>query len=185
MAVTVQCQQAAEINQSENEPGGPTAFSRFRDNFGRDLVPSDASEEDLSGWPLGSLSRRMISAQIEKALSVRNLGVSFDKASAFIPICEIDYEDGAKMTTLVGIFAETQDRELVARCGFGKLDFMPAQGQLIKIKVPILTVREIRYIEQQLPQAGRALEPGEIPIGEAQRFASLYRYLPNFAVLEN
>jgi hypothetical protein len=184
LAVSVQCHHAAEIAQAAEEPEGPNAFTRFRENFGRELVPSKASEEDLSGWPFGALSRTMIAAQIEAALAVRNLGVSAGNVVRFIPICDINYEDGAKMTTTVGILAEERDHASVANCGFDRLDFMPSSGRLIKIKVPILTNREIRHLERQLPKAG-ALQCGEIPSSEADCFAELYRYLPNFAVLEN
>ena len=137
------------------------------------------------GWPFGALSRQMIKGQIEKALAIRNLGIDPDRRLSFIPICDINYEDGAKMTTVVGIFAEARDLTLVEDCGFDKLDFMPPEGRLVKIEVPILTVREIRHLERQMPKSGADLDLGPIPQSDANKFAKLYRYLPNFAVIEH
>jgi hypothetical protein len=45
-------------------------------------------------------------------------------------------------------------------------------------------VREIRYLERQLPRTSTPLDVGHIPTREADRFAEFYRYFPNFAVLE-
>ena len=51
--------------------------------------------------------------------------------------------------------------------------------------VPKLTVREFKKLESQLPlKEGVELQLGTIPVSEARRFAAMYRYFPNFAVLE-
>ncbi|MDP8989459.1 MAG: hypothetical protein M3N41_05180 [Acidobacteriota bacterium] len=185
LAISIQCQKAKEIDESVADPDGPPAFSRFRNTFGTERIPPGASEEDLLGWPFARLSQEMVRSQIEASLAVRNLGAAPEAVMTFRPICEIDYEDGARMTTLVGIFAERQDDPVVESCGFDRLDFMPPTGRLIKIEVPILTVREIRHLERQLPQTVAALDLAGIPQKEARHFAELYRYFPNFAVLES
>jgi hypothetical protein len=184
LAISVQCQQAQELQDAEEDPSGPSAMARFRDQFGRELIPQEASEEDLSGWPLGALSRSVISAQIQSSLSVRNLGAGKFDIVSFIPICEIEYQDGARMTTLVGIFAAARDLNLVEACGFENLDFISKTGKPIRIVVPILTIREIRHIERQLPKGSVSMDYGTVPPGEADQFAEFYRYLPNFSVLE-
>ena len=128
----------------------------------------------------------MIKMEIDAALAVRNgQSVAADSLS-FRPICDINYDDGTKMATVVGIIAAAKDSKLVANCGFKRLDFMPARGRLVRIDVPKLTVREIRKLEQQLPKlGGRKLDCSPIPAAEARAFGNLYRYLPNFAVLES
>lgn len=89
------------------------------------------------------------------------------------------------MTTLVGVFYSADDCALVEQCNFETLDFLPATGRPVRIKVPKLTTREFRRLESQLPLSeGEQLELGTIPLSEARSFAELYRYFPNFAVLE-
>ena len=185
LAVSVQCHKAREYAAAESEPGGQSGIERFRNEFGRQRVAQKVSEEDLMGWPFGALCRSIIASEIEAALAVRNGPVQGADVLSFRPICEIEYEDGAKMTTIVGLLAAAKDDQFVEACGFDRLDFMPAHGRPVRIRVPNLTVREVRKLEQQLPQlrAGK-LELGSIPAAEAKAFADLYRYLPNFAVLE-
>ena len=45
------------------------------------------SEEDLFGWPFGTLSRKILADQIEAALAVRNLDSESATRMDFIPIC--------------------------------------------------------------------------------------------------
>lgn len=185
LAISIPCQRAKEVEASESEAKGPSAIERFRTEFGRERVNQAVSELNLIGWPFGALCRSIIFAEIEAALAVRNGQAAAADIFSFQPICEMEYDDGTKMTTVVGIFSAASDSRLVAACGFNRLDFMPARGRLVRIRVPKLTVREIRGLEQKLPKLpGGRLDRGAIPAGEARAFANLYRYLPNFAVLE-
>jgi hypothetical protein len=185
LAVSVQCQSAPEVTAAEQDRDGPSAIDRFRDAFGRERVGQEVSEGDLLGWPYGKLVRSMIASEIAAGLAVRNGKVEGPDLLAFHPICEIEYEDGARMTTLVGLLVSTQDANRVAGCSFDQLDFLPETGKLVRIKVPKLTVREVRKLEQHFPRIKKAtFELGSIPASDAKAFADLYRYLPNFAVLE-
>ncbi len=184
LAVSVQCMQAKEVQEAEEDKSGPKAIDLFRDRFGRELVPEGASEHQLVSWNLGALSRSTFAKQIGKILGARNMTLGTFEKLVFHPICEIEYKDNAKMTTMVGIFASVKDMGTVALCGFDSLDFLTATGKPIRIDVPILTVREIRHLERQLPKNTVLLEYGAIPPGDADHFAEFYRYLPNFAALE-
>ncbi|ONB63318.1 hypothetical protein AQ902_22480 [Burkholderia pseudomallei] len=89
------------------------------------------------------------------------------------------------MTTVVGVFHHDDDAELITQCHFDTLDFLVGKAQPIRISVPKLTPKEFRKLEAQLPlAAGAELDIGSMPPGDAKQFADLYRYLPNFAVLE-
>lgn len=183
LAVSVQCMKAPEVAQSE-APGGEEVppFDRFVAVFRRDRIPLEASEEDLYGWRYGALSRGILKRELESELAARNGGAG--TPMAFEPICEIEYEDGAKMTTIVGVFCEDGDNR-IDDCHFQALDFLSPDGSPVRIEVPKLTVREFRRLESQLPlKAGEELQLGTIPPGEAKRFSEMYRYLPNFAVVE-
>ena len=158
---------------------------RFRGTIGPDAVPPEASQEDLYGSAFGRLSQRILLDQIGSALSVRNATLGLYDQVKFTLICDIEYRDGMLMKTFVGIFATVRDQNKVEQCGFETLDFIPPTSQSIKIDVPILTAREIRYLERQLPKGCNFINYGSIPREHADNFAKLYRYLPNFAVLEH
>lgn len=184
VAISVQCSQAPQVAQAQADGNVPTAVERFSEIFGRDRTPPDLKEVQLLGWGFGKLSLGMFKREIESALGVRNLTPDAPKMK-FRSICEIEYEDGAKMATIVGLFYKDSDSQLVDQCHFDTLDFLAEKKQPIRITVPKLTPREFRKLEAQLPLSADAeLDFGSMPPSDAKVFADFYRYLPNFAVLE-
>lgn len=187
LAVSVQCRTAVEVDEVDapEYKGQQTALERFIDRFKRERVPTQTAPDELYGWRFGALSRQMLSDEIATVLASRNAAQG-NSPMTFTPICSIEYEDGAKMTTLVGVFSSDTDQDLLAGCKFDTLDFIGGVGIPVRITVPKLTVREFKRLESQLPlDAGEELELGTIPPGEAKNFQALYRYLPSFAVLES
>ncbi|MDP3738044.1 MAG: hypothetical protein Q8R02_11685 [Hyphomonadaceae bacterium] len=183
LIVSTQCNQAKEVSDADNEPSGLSATERFKQTFGNARVGANLGEEDLYGWPFGTLCKKIILEEVNDALKVRNLGGA-DKLAAEV-ICEIDYQDGAKMTTVALLFWKTSDAAKLAACGFSSLDFLPSAGKRVFIDLPKLTARELRQLEAQLPLAsGDQLNLGAIPASDASKFTALYRYFPNFAVTE-
>lgn len=186
LTVTVQCSKAPQVADAERDTqtDAPNALSRFVTLFGRERVPQETVESDLYSWRLGQLSRKMLLQEIEAGLATRNSS-SHENQMQFKQICEIEYEDGAKMTTFVGIFYTPEDAHLLKQCHFETLDFLQNPLKPIRINVPKLSVRELKKLESQLPLGvGDELQIGHIPQSDAEHFVSLYRYLPNFAVLE-
>lgn len=184
LAISVQCNEAADVEDAADNSGGPTALERFAQRFGRERVPNGTSEEDLYGWRFGALSRVLIAAEIEVGLSARN--AAGPQNFAFHPITSINYQDDAKMTTIVGIIVEEAESDRFAACQFERIDFLQGRPQPIKIEVPKLTGRELKHIERQLP-LGEGVEVnlgGGIPGRDARLFVEMYRYFPNFAVVE-
>jgi hypothetical protein len=185
LAVTVQCHRAPDAAAADEDRSGPSALDRFRDRFGRDRVPEGISAEDLYGWPFAELSARMLRSELEASLAVRNSGPGA-VLMRFRPICDIEYEDGAKMRTIVGVFVSDSDHKKFADCEFNRLDFIGSTSGSMRIRVPVLTMREIRQLERRLPRSSDStIKVGAIPPSHARRFAELYRYFPNFAVLES
>jgi hypothetical protein len=183
LTVSVQCSRAPQLAEAERE-GGLSGLDRFINTFGRERIPPATTSEHLFGWQFGELSRKMLLQEIDAELARRN-APNAANPFCFSPICEIEYEDGAKMTTFVGVFHAEKDKDLVQSCHFDGLDFLRPDGRPVRIVVPKLTVREFKRLETQLPLPdGGALELGTIPGTDAQHFVEMYRYLPNFAVLE-
>ncbi len=186
LAVSVPCRRAQEVADAQDDPNGPSALERFSSTFGRARVSPTVTEIELEGWPFGKLTRQMVKLEVDTHLATRNARVTADNKLKFRPICELEYDDGTKMVTIVGLICRAADKELVAQCDFTRLDFLRARRRPIRIEVPKLTMREIRSLEQQLPrESGGILNRGSIPANEARAFERLYRYLPNFAVLES
>lgn len=184
LAISVQCNQAADVEDAAENPGGPTAINRFIQRFGRERVPNGTSEEDLYGWRFGRLSVDLLANEIEAALSARNAAGT--QGFTFHPISSMNYQDDAKMTTVVGIIVEAAEADRLAACQFERLDFLQGRQQPIRIEVPKLTGRELKHIERQLPLAEGAQVDlaGGIPGRDARQFIEMYRYFPNFAVVE-
>ena len=185
LAVSVQCTKADQAVFSErSSEGQPTSLDNFSTVFGRQRIPHGTTSEQLYGWQFGTLSRELLLQEIQSELSTRNSDPDASKI-VFRSICDIEYEDGAKMTTLVGIFHTEDDQQLVDQCHFEALDFLPIESGPVRVTVPKLTLREFKKLESQLPlQEGEELVLGTIPLREARRFAAMYRYFPSFAVLE-
>lgn len=186
LAVSVQCSRAPQVVEADRDGSANklSAVERFVSKFGREKVPQETTEENLYGWPFGNLSRRMMVNEISAQLASRNSGSGADMR--YHQICEIEYEDGAKMTTIVGIIHSEEDEGLVNKAKFDALDFIPDPLQAVRISVPKLTLKEFKKLESQLPlKDGGSLDLGSIPQSEARDFQRMYRYLPNFAVLES
>lgn len=187
LAVSVQCMRAPQVTEAELDcgEGAPSALERFIGTFGRERIPQATKEEQLYGWPFGALSRTTILQEIDAELAARYSDGKHEEV-LFRPICEIEYEDGAKMTTIVGIFCATKDKDKFEQCHFETLDFLKGRSAPIRITVPKLTIREFKKLESQLPlPLGGELQLGTIPPAEADHFAAMYRYLPNFVVIES
>lgn len=184
LAITFNCHGAAELAEARNAGEEIEALSLFINRFGRERVSDNVFEDDLHGWPFGRLGRSMFYSEIQSALAARNAHASADQVMSFKSICDFEYKDGAKMTTLIGIFYSAADDGKLNLCDFESLDFLPKDKGTIRIEIPKLTLREIRDLERQLPITPKHLTLGTIPAQDARRFAALYRYLPNFAVIE-
>ncbi|APW44518.1 hypothetical protein RS694_19670 [Rhodoferax saidenbachensis] len=186
LSVSVQCAKASQTTEAEEDktPEAPTALERFVAAFGRARVPPATKPDQLFGWPFGALCREMLLQEIDAEIAIRNSGHALAEMRSKL-ICEFEYEDGAKMTTITVIFYSPEEKNLLEQCHFEGLDFLPEPISAVRINVPKLTAREFKKLESQLPLAqGSELVLGTIPVSEARQFAKMYRYLPNFAVLE-
>ena len=183
LAFSFQCNKATELEVPI--ASGETYVHKFTSNYGRDRVPANLDETDLTGWRFGDLGAKMLIDEINSILATRNASLE-DEADRikFKMLANIKYSDNALMQTIVGVFVSGKDTEKVEAAKFNDLDFLE-RGNSIKIEVPKLTLREIRFLEQQLPlRDGSTLDSGSIPSSDAKAFKELYRYLPNFSVLE-
>jgi hypothetical protein len=152
----------------------------LRNRIGQSLPPEVLGSE-LRGKGLAKISRRVINSTLEETLSARNSLVAADKKLIYRQIFNFIYRDGALMLTTGGVFFEKGDENKFDACGFSDLDFVRTGEEPYVIEVPCLTMKEIRHLNAQLPNAsmdGLAV-PG-VPPSDIERYAELYRYFPAF-----
>ena len=89
------------------------------------------------------------------------------------------------MLTTGGVFYDESQKTIFDSCGFSELSFVRTDDKPLIIRVPKLTFREIRKLDCQLPlKPGQTITPGSMPASEAENYAQIYRYFPNFSIVE-
>ena len=114
----------------------------------------------------------------------RSVGLAQEVRMNFRQIGAFEYADGAPMTTVVGVFVEPEEDGKFKTCGFDELHYYGEGVEAVRIEVPKLTPREMRYLDSLLPGALAPRRLGAIPPADAVYYSQLYRYLPNYASFE-
>jgi hypothetical protein len=144
------------------------------EDVGTDRVPATATDASLAQWGLADVQRRILTDEIENALTLRN-----DKAR-FEQIFYFQYSDDAQMMTWGGVLLTPAQDEGWINASFGELEQVRRGDQPMRIEVPLLTVKEAIYLNSQLPsQPGSGgLAAAAIPESQLRAYASLYRWYP-------
>lgn len=186
LTLTYNVEEAAEFVEaqiSDNDDSAATEMfrSRFADFSGKKIF-----QDDLKGQPFKSLVREICDTQIERSVAIRNRGKEKAETITFKLLVRLDYADATPMMTLVYILFSEDDMNKYNQCQFDTIDFLPSVGSTIRIDMPKLTLKEIRNIEAQVPTDNfDQIEKRGIPDSDIRKFIEIYRYLPNFAVLES
>jgi hypothetical protein len=188
LAVSIQCQNAPTmtVDEADDEKRPVETAEEFKNLFGPKRTPAELSSKDLVGWRIASTYRTMVLSEIDDALKVVNLTRHEQQKLQFLPVMAIEYADGAKMTTVVGVFVDKGQNPIFKSCGFEELPFyVRPGGSALRIEMPKLTPKEMRDLEGKLPVRDHAMiDPGLCPQKDVVAFAKLYRYLPSFASFE-
>jgi hypothetical protein len=148
-------------------------------------VPADIDAKSLTGWGLATVSRRIVVNKIRETLDARNGGRPDLARFDFKQLFNFHYEDDARMLTVGGLLYERGQQHILSSCSFEQLRFVRTAEEPYRIDVPKLTYKELRFVDAQLPAADiRSVERRGIPMEELQRYESLYRYFPAFAVTD-
>lgn len=175
-------------DETANDDGVESEAERMLRKIQRRLplkVPLDVTHRSLKGWGTAEVYRRIITNEIESALAQRNSLLRGKEKFEYRQFFNFHYADGAKMMTCGGLIVRQSQIPLVKQCDFGDLDFTRTRKQPYHIEIPILTHREMRYLDTKLPRPPRKRVslPGVKP-EEVQRYSHLYRYLHPFAETE-
>lgn len=187
LAITVQSEKLYDKRDLHEEPLHIETPEQFTDYFDSARTFPNMDDGDLRGWGISKTSRRVLLSEIRNALSAVNPARPAGSRISFKQIAAFEYKDGAKMTTIVGVFVDQDHKDHFEQCGFDALPFYRDDDGdgAFQITVPLLTPREMRHLDKSLPlSAGTTVNYGSIPEGDAKNYAKLYRYLPNFAAFE-
>lgn len=168
--------------QADRLTDGP--LRQLTDRVGRESVPADLTDQELTGWNLSAASRRILNNKIQEILAARNGPRAPGAKLCFRQLFNFEYADEAKMLTFGGIFFEDGQRAVLASCSFDLLPFIKDGVDSYRIEVPKLTYKEIHYLQCQLPGNGRPIERHGVPSEEVDRFREVYRYFPVFTPTE-
>lgn len=172
-----------EIDTDKN-----TAEERLKDlrlRVGKDLVPSSVTGRNLAGWGTARVTRAIIDNYIRKVLSDRNAPLNADSRISYEQLFNFHYADGARMLTVGGIFLDPSDHWKISAEHFADLEFIKTAEEPYIIEAPVLTLREIRYLDERLPRAAPEVpHPTWLPEVERKKYGKVYRYFPAFSEVE-
>ena len=123
LVISVQAQGLWD-ERNRDEPAVPISTrTQFLSLFGTERTPTVLPNSDLRGWGLSLTSRRVIRQEIENRLREANIARSPGQRMQFRQITAFEYADGAKMTTVGGIFVDSGHEAIFDGAGFRSLLF--------------------------------------------------------------
>ena len=180
LAISVQC-----VPERPPEKQPPITMAMWlADQLGENRVDKNVKDADLLGWGTAGLFRSIILNEIAETLTARNGTLPTGQKVNFEQIFNFHYRDGAHMLTVGGVFFDSGQRQLFDQSAFTELPFVKRDEEPFTIEMPLLTSRELRSLERQLPLLGNSVVLGAMPKRDAEAYVKIYRYFPNFSHVE-
>jgi len=153
----------------------PTPANTRRENLVADVtnerIPAGVTDESLARWGWAAVQYAILLAEVDWQLRLRTDGTVFEQLFHF------RYNDDAYMLTWGGIVSPEGDRAKW-RYIFDSLDQIRAGEDPLLIEVPVLTAKEVMYLNAQLPEVASALKEYGIPDRDRDAYLTLYRWYP-------
>jgi len=149
---------------------------------GKNRVSPELQPHDLRGKRLMETYRRLLTAQIDYTLRSKNLGADEADRWHFRQIFNFRYADTAQMMTVGWVLYPSTDSTLIEHCRFGASEFCRDSDRPLEIKVPNLTLREIRDLDRYLPTGTDSEGYRQIPVPDHDKrlYHKIYRLFPTF-----
>ena len=160
------------------------ALQRLKDSF-PNYVADDASWRDFFGAKFSEFVRSTFTSAIASAIRREDQVLAKISARRLQQVCFFRYRDGAPMATIGWLILDVAIEDGLGGLDSRDLNFIRTGADAFDIKTPVLTTREIRAIERNLP--GLDLAGSEIewlPENLVEAFEQSYRFLPAFAPVE-
>ena len=138
---------------------------------------------DLAEWGLARASRQIIDAEIARTLKDRNAPLDAQSRVSYEQLFNFHYADGARMLTVGGIIVHARDALRIPESTFDMLEFVRRGHDPYLIEAPVLTTRELTYLDSHLTAQGFR-RAGWLPQAECEKYKKVYRYHPTFAEVE-
>ncbi len=157
------------VNGAATKVPVPERLSNLRANLG-DLVDDALTDKDMAGWGPTEVERSILQATAHAAGRQAH-GLPFRQLFNF------HYADDAKMLTWGGITTSTSLGRTIDTCRFEDLHFIRTGDEAFEISVPVLTEKEIAYLETELVGTATSLPQIKgIPSTDVKAFAQVYRW---------
>lgn len=146
------------------------AVSRLR----AERVPAGIDDASLAKWGLADLSRRVLEDEVRQTMRSRTDRAEFEQLFNF------RYADTTKMLTWGGVVVSDEDRDRFEAARFGDFDFVRRSTTPCLLEPPVLTIREILRLNDELPiTSGSAGPLGWVSDEELEAYVQLHRYYPS------
>lgn len=173
------------LSPDEIIPALAKTVDDLKKRLGENKVPPDITGRDLRKWGTAKVYRRIITNQIEEAVSIRNGTRVVGNKLLYKQLFNFHYADGTKMLTVGGIIYDEGQQGTLEKCMFDRLEFVRSDDSLSKIDVPKLTYRELSHLDKQLPiEDLSTLHAPGIPEEDCEKYSRVYRFFPTFAETE-
>lgn len=147
----------------------PDRLGNLRANLG-DRVGDELTERDMASWGPTRVERSVLHATAHTA-SREAHGVPLRQLFNF------HYADDAKMLTWGGIVTSSSVDRVIDSCRFEDLHFIRTGEDAFEINVPVLTDREMTFLETEIVDASAALPQIKgLHAKDIKAFADVYRW---------
>lgn len=143
---------------------------------------------DFSSKNLPNTLHKIINSKINSTLINRNGLLSNGNQLVYEQLFNFHYADGVKMLTIGGMLVNVADKKLFDLVQFDEYSFIKRNEEVFSIDVPILTTKEIRFLNSKLPNGisedGIFLVPvpnsvnPNLPSTDIQKYSKIYSFFP-------
>jgi hypothetical protein len=159
-------------------------LKRLKEDFS-DFLPDDTKANQFDGAKYAEFGRKALGALLEKAVADADAGeTNPQKKRSVKQLCFFKYKDGAPMVTVGWLIVAAGDLPIFEACHFQALPFVRNASVAFTVAIPLVTPMEVREMERRLPNLAAATDLDWIPESERRKFGNVYRYLPQFSVVE-
>ncbi len=138
-----------------------------------DRIPVDVdSEMDFDGWKTADVQRRILLGELRRGLARREDGARFEQ------ILNVQYRDTQRMQTIGGVVVDAGTEAAYRSAEFRLLSQCRTGEEPLRIKVPVLTAREVLDLESRSEVGGPVPDFTWLKSSEAESFAELHRWYP-------
>lgn len=147
-------------------------------------IPADLNIRELRGSGLGKVYTRMMRSCIDKEIKDRNQDDLENRKIVVRQVVNIHYSDGARMMTSGWIFLSHEDAKTWDKEKPDNLMVYNESDNPLKIKVPHLTYKEVRGLNEVLPSNFTDRKAPPVSNELRELYSKYYRYFPTFVESE-